>query len=235
MTKNQEIKSIAEKFSLECVGTLEDLGIIKNLLLDDTNMLRDLVTEINDWNGSLEHLEAQVNDELFFIAYFNDKIYELVRAISYGDYNFNDEYVRFDGLGNLKSITEYEYEQELTDSIDEIMNALQDCIENIDTDDEIEELFQIKDSQVYTVNSDNFSKILGFNFEENLDALVVHTRYDIFKIDDKYNSDVEELVKVSESLDDLLDEMKSDGDERDVYQIVNLDGDIIAWITLNEL
>ena len=33
---------------------------------------------------------------------------EAIRATYYGDYNYNDEYVKFNGYGNIDSYSEYE-------------------------------------------------------------------------------------------------------------------------------
>jgi len=55
----------------------------------------------NDRNGRI-----YPNYEDFFELFFSDT-YEAVRAISYGDYNFSDNYVYFDGLGNLQTFNYY--------------------------------------------------------------------------------------------------------------------------------
>jgi len=43
------------------------------------------------------------NDEEFFNIFFGGKVLEAVRAVSYGEYNYCDDYVRFNGYGNLES------------------------------------------------------------------------------------------------------------------------------------
>ena len=55
-------------------------------------------------------MQYYVNNEYFFKEMFGDKVDEAVRAVCYGDYNYMDDYVRFNGYGNLDSCSEYEYE-----------------------------------------------------------------------------------------------------------------------------
>ena len=105
-------------------------NLIKEYLLNNEDVLIDMVHELNSWNGCLDWLDFCVNDEDFFECYFENKI-EVARAICYGDYNYTDDYVRFNGYGNLESFSEYDMIEELKDSIDEIVENLieyKDCI-----------------------------------------------------------------------------------------------------------
>ena len=105
-------------------------NLIKEYLLNNEDVLIDMVHELNSWNGCLDWLDFCVNDEDFFECYFENKI-EVARAICYGDYNYTDDYVRFNGYGNLESFNEYNMIEELKDSIDEIVENLieyKDCI-----------------------------------------------------------------------------------------------------------
>lgn len=47
--------------------------------------------------------EIYSNDDEFFEIFFNGKVLEAVRAVSYGEYNYSDDYVKFNGYGNLES------------------------------------------------------------------------------------------------------------------------------------
>ena len=98
-------------------------NLIKEYLLNNEDVLIDMVHELNSWNGCLDWLDFWVNDEDFFECYFENKI-EVARAICYGDYNYTDDYVRFNGYGNLESFNEYNMIEELKDSIDEIVENL---------------------------------------------------------------------------------------------------------------
>jgi hypothetical protein len=44
------------------------------------------------------------NDEQFFEDHFSGNIMEVVRAISYGDYDYHHDYVIFNGYGNLERV-----------------------------------------------------------------------------------------------------------------------------------
>lgn len=47
--------------------------------------------------------EIYENDDEFFNTFFDGKVIEAVRAVSYGEYNYTDSYVQFNGYGNLES------------------------------------------------------------------------------------------------------------------------------------
>lgn len=102
--------------------------------------LMALVSEINDWNGALEDLVYKENDEEFFELYFSGKGLELARAITYGDYHYMDEYVKFDEYGNLVSNSDFGVQQELEDSIDEIIEELFDNWYHLYLDSELDEM-----------------------------------------------------------------------------------------------
>ena len=112
------------------------LNEIKGLLLNDLNTLKDVVRELNSWNDYLEYLEVYENDEEFFNMFFEGKPAELARAIYYGDFNYNDEYIKFNGYGNLETFSEYEYEELLEENIEEITENLIVYAEYISMDNE---------------------------------------------------------------------------------------------------
>jgi len=57
--------------------------------------------DYNDTNGRI-----YPNDEDFF-SLFGDDVMEVVRAISFGNYAYADNYVYLDGLGNLQTFNYY--------------------------------------------------------------------------------------------------------------------------------
>ena len=116
---------------------------LREYLLNDVEELRDVVNELNSWNGCLDWLEFRENDEEFFELFYSGiNGLEIARAIYYGDYNYNDDYVRIDGSGNLVSYTEYEMIEEIKDSIDEIVENLIEEHDNLYLSDDIEEIFE---------------------------------------------------------------------------------------------
>ena len=112
---------------------------IREYLLNNEETLLDVVSELNSWNGCLENLDFFENDEEFFNTFFENPM-EAIRATYYGDYNYNDEYVKFNGYGNIDSYSEYERIEEIKDSIDDIVDNLIEYYYNIYIDDELENL-----------------------------------------------------------------------------------------------
>lgn len=98
-------------------------NLIKEYLLNNEDVLIDMVQELNGWNGCLDWLEFWENDGYFFDCVFENKL-DVARAICYGDYNYNDDYVKINSLGNVVSYSEYDMIEEIKDSIDEIVENL---------------------------------------------------------------------------------------------------------------
>ena len=114
---------------------------LQGLLLEDTGCLMTIVQELNNWNGNLDYLRVYENDEEFFEMFFEGKPMEIARMTYYGDYKYMDEYVRFNGYGNLETLSDYQYEKELKDNIEEILDELMENYNNIYLPAEIEEIF----------------------------------------------------------------------------------------------
>lgn len=111
---------------------------IKKALLGNEGELMSIVQEINNYNGSLENLNFYENDEEFFNTFFYNDPMRLAMLISYGDYKYHKDYVRFNGCGNLESFDRYELIQELKYYIDDIIESLKSCWTEIYiTDDDI--------------------------------------------------------------------------------------------------
>jgi len=104
----------------------------EELTLDD---LKEMVSDVNGWNGQLDDLYYYENDEYFFQDFFGHKVDEAVRAVCYGNYEYMDDYVHFNAYGNLDSCSELEYEKEIEDSAEEIIEAYLDNIDDMYDDD----------------------------------------------------------------------------------------------------
>ena len=116
---------------------------IKNYLLNHVDEIRDIIIEINSIDGSLDYLEYYENDDDFFNDFFYNNPSEAVRSSYYGDYNYCDKYVKFDGCGNLKSVDDYGLEKEYKDYIDDITKSLIDHYQQISIcDDELIKLIE---------------------------------------------------------------------------------------------
>ena len=120
---------------------------IKKYLLGNEGELLNIVNEINSFNGSLDFLAYWENDEDFFNTFFVDNPMEVARATFYGDYKYCDPYVRFNGYGNLESFDEYELIKECKYYIDEIVNSLLGCWEELDIDDQLVELLEEEEEE----------------------------------------------------------------------------------------
>ena len=98
---------------------------MKEYLLENVEELIRAVNEINSYNGELNHLIVFENDEEFFNMFFENKPMEAVRSALYGNYNYNDEYVKFDGYENLESLDQWRYEELLKSNIDDIIKEIE--------------------------------------------------------------------------------------------------------------
>ena len=126
------------------------LNEIKGLLLNDLDTLKDVVRELNSWNACLDYLDVYSNDEEFFNIFFEGRPAEVARAIYYGDFNYNDEYVKFNGYGNLESFSGYDYEELLKENIEEIIENLIEyaeyiSIDNEELDDLLSQYFEVEE------------------------------------------------------------------------------------------
>jgi len=105
-----------------------DIEAVKELYKDEV-----LRTEIEN---NVEKYIYAYNEFLFESNYYDDTLYqslnelmagaspeEVARAVFYGDYNYTDPYIRFDGYGNIKSLQEYEVKNEMLEN-DEFLNYL---------------------------------------------------------------------------------------------------------------
>ena len=116
---------------------------IKDYLLNHVDEIGDIVIEINSIDNSLEYLEYWNNDDDFFNTFFPNNPTEAVRSAYYGDYNYCDKYVKFNGYGNLVSFNDYDLEKEYKDYIYEITDSLLEHYQEIGiTDDNLRELIE---------------------------------------------------------------------------------------------
>lgn len=120
---------------------------IKNYLLGNEKELLNIVQEINSYNGSLDNLNFYENDEEFFNTFFADNPMEVARATFYGNYKYCDQYVRFNGYGNLESFDEYEAMKEIKAYIDDIVTCLLECWEELYIDDQLVELLEEEEEE----------------------------------------------------------------------------------------
>lgn len=116
--------------------------IIKDYLLQHEETLIAVVDYINRYDYSLSEFAYERNDEEFFEGIISK--YEVARAISYGDYRFNDDYVKTNVYGNLISKSEYDVIQEMKEYIDEIVDRVIELKDKLDIyyDDEFKKIIE---------------------------------------------------------------------------------------------
>lgn len=107
----------------------ETLEQIKNMLIE-SGKLRDIAQNLNSYNSCLDYLDYWENGEDFFETFYENDIDGAVRAVCYGDYTYTDEYVIINTYGNLDSCSEYDYQNLLEDSVDDIADNLIELWEN---------------------------------------------------------------------------------------------------------
>lgn len=115
---------------------------LEELLLNDDNLLMNTVRDINSYDCSLEHLIYYNNDEEFFNTFFKNDPMGAVRATFYGDYRYNDEYVKFNSYDNIESRQEWQIIEEMESCIDEIIEKIIELKDSCYFDSDIESLFE---------------------------------------------------------------------------------------------
>lgn len=97
---------------------------------NELDKLMAMVQEVNSWNNGLDFLDMWENDDEFFNTFFSGEPMEVARAVQFGDYNYNDEYVTFNGYRNLVSYTDYQVKELLEDYEAEIIESYNELVEN---------------------------------------------------------------------------------------------------------
>lgn len=126
--------------------------IVKNASDLDHSQLAEMTRDVNSYDGSLENLEVYDNDDEFFNTFFQNNVLEAVRAVSFGDYHYSDDYVKFNGYGNLESMSDYEYNSLLEDYADEIAERYLELVDEGSIDDsanvvDVEEDLDVEDDE----------------------------------------------------------------------------------------
>ena len=118
-------------------GDLEVKAYDKWLDYDDLNELLNKLYELYEKevselyyelpDGDRENFsvsEWQPHDEDFYNIYFEGDPIGAVRAVLFGDVRWNDDYVRFNGYGNLETAIQIPYEDEADSIITSWVNEL---------------------------------------------------------------------------------------------------------------
>lgn len=144
-----EAVTMLTQYAHECEPV--DIEAVKELYKDEV-----LTTEIEN---DVEKYIYAYNEFLFDNNYYDDKLYqslnelmagaspeEVARAVSNGDYNYKDPYVRFDGYRNVESLKSYEVGKEMIGN-DEFLNYLIENNVNFD-EEEYSELIKATNKEL---------------------------------------------------------------------------------------
>ena len=93
-----------------------------------TDELLAMVQELNAYDGSMEHLEVFYMDEFNEIMQGMEPI-DIAMKASYGDFNVHHDYFRFNGYGNLESVSGYLLGKELLEYESEIRETYKETFE----------------------------------------------------------------------------------------------------------
>lgn len=115
---------------------------LKSYLLGNLDELKGVVGEINAYNGSLDYLEVYDNNEYTINELFYNNPYEALERCWYGSYNINHSLIKFNGYGNIETLSDDEYEIELKDNIDDILQELLKVFNKIDVSEQIYNLIK---------------------------------------------------------------------------------------------
>ena len=103
--------------------------------------LFEIVSQINSYDSSLQHLEFLYMEDLdMYLDGLTPT--DIANKIFFGDFNPNHEYFRFNGYENLESFDEWELNKELFDNIDEIIERIIDLKDEIELPKEIEDILE---------------------------------------------------------------------------------------------
>ena len=116
---------------------------MERYLEENIEEARDIASQINGYDESLEELYVYTMYEFDYVMECADiKGLELINKVEYGDFNSSDSYFKFDGLANLISYTEFEYEQLVFDYIHEIVERYIELAGHVYADAEMEALME---------------------------------------------------------------------------------------------
>lgn len=171
--------------------------------------LKQIVSDINSYDGSLDHLEYYENDEHFFDMMFQNPM-DAVRAVCYGEYNYTDDYVQRNAYGNLESKSDYEIRQELEEEISSIREELLNTSANVSLGDTTRYLVSIlENNMAEEKTSQEFINYLKEEYDLEIDGLsFVSMSQD--ELDELLTEDFYEFQGIYTNLEEAVDGLMDD-------------------------
>lgn len=112
-------------------GYIDLSGYLKDLIKEEISYLNfgTLLEAYNEYCSFNSYEEFFINEEETFTTFF-ENMTDIIRATQYGNYNLYDEYIKFNGYGNLDSYSEEEIRDEILNDnsfIGFILEHLEGC------------------------------------------------------------------------------------------------------------
>lgn len=121
--------------------TTQSRGQVLNQIIDLIHEMdrHELIILNNEYCQSINASDDEIfeNDETFLDMFFSDKPNSLAQCISYGDYRYSDDFVRFNGYGNLESFTYFDVDR-LCELVDNIADYIIDNFQEFSQFDELD-------------------------------------------------------------------------------------------------
>ena len=117
---------------------------LKEILANNVDLVVEIANNLK-FEGvyELKNFAYEENGEEFFEMFFRNNPAEVARAIYFGNYNFNDEYIKFNAYNNLVTTTEYQLKEKIEKDIDYIIQVV------------------IKNKNLIDISDDKVNKLLG--------------------------------------------------------------------------
>lgn len=112
--------------------------------------LRNLVYDVNCYDGQLNWLVWEDMDCLDeFLGSFTPT--EIAQMIYYGDFRICDNYFQFNGYGNLVSCNGYDWDKQLGEYTDDIVDALM-RFDGYISDDTLQDIVESPDDAIFNLD-----------------------------------------------------------------------------------
>ena len=114
---------------------------IKTYFNTNKTELFEIVSQINSYDSSLQHLEFLDMEDLdMYLDGLTPT--DIANKIFFGDFNPNNEYFKFNGYENLESFDQWKLNKELFENIEKIIERIIDIKDESELTEEIENILK---------------------------------------------------------------------------------------------
>lgn len=196
---------------------------LKDYLINECDLMQ-LVSELNSYDSSLEHLHYHSNDEEFFEIFFTDTA-KAVRAVCFGDYDYTDDYVKFNGYMNLVSKDKWELEKELQENVDDILECLLENYSYVDIDEKTSALIELLERNVEEMETSDFIELLSDSYDIEIEEEIDFSTMEKKELAEKLEEYGLDFYMLSDELDNVLNVLE----ETDA-KLINVDNYYITIV-----